>query len=220
MRLVSRNGIRVSRRRGDVKHKKARLNQRRRTRAALVDAATQAVQRGETPPTIEDAAEAAGVSRATAHLYFTSQQSLLLKALLDVMGTIPDPSLVDEGPVESRVDARYPFPCADGVRPRTRPAHLSNAFLGAVAAHPPEEQRELPLRKGRRIAWLDRALAPLKSLSPRQRCRLGTALTMLCGVEAMIVAKDVCRCSAREAEDASRWAAQAILRAALTDSPA
>ena len=77
-----------------------------------------------------------------------------------------------------------------------------------------------PLRKGRRIAWLDRALAPLKSLSPRQRCRLGTALTMLCGVEAMIVAKDVCRCSAREAEDASRWAAQAILRAALTDSPA
>ena len=131
-----------------------------------MDAATQAVQRGETPPTIEDAAEAAGVSRATAHLYFTSQQSLLLKALLDVMGTIPDPSLVDEGPVESRVDARYPFPCADGVRPRTRPAHLSNAFLGAVAAHPPEEQRELPLRKGRRIAWLDRALAPLKSLSP------------------------------------------------------
>ena len=105
MRLVSRNGIRVSRRRGDVKHKKPRLNQRRRTRAALVDAATQAVQRGETPPTIEDAAEAAGVSRATAHLYFTSQQSLLLKALLDVMGTIPDPSLVDEGPVESRVDA-------------------------------------------------------------------------------------------------------------------
>jgi len=39
-----------------------------------------------------------------------------------------------------------------------------------------------PLRKGRRIAWLDRALAPLKCLSPRQR----TALSMLYGVEAMI----------------------------------
>jgi hypothetical protein len=33
--------------------------------------------------------------------------------------------------------------------------------------------------------------------------------------EAMTVAKDVCGCTARQAEEASRWAAQAILRAAL-----
>ena len=62
------------------------------------------MQCGETP-TIKDAAEAAGVSRATAYRYFTSQQALLLEASLDAIGTVPDPSLVDEGPVESRVDA-------------------------------------------------------------------------------------------------------------------
>ena len=62
------------------------------------------MQCGETP-TIKDAAEAAGVSRATAYRYFTSQQALLLETSLDAIGTVPDPSLVDEGPVESRVDA-------------------------------------------------------------------------------------------------------------------
>ena len=177
------------------------------------------MQCGETP-TIKDAAEAAGVSRATAYRNFTSQQALLLEASLDAIGTVPDPSLVDEGPVESRVDA--------AIRSLVRMAYEHEPVLRTFRMLSLEQwlrthqksNDNYPLRKGRRIAWLDRALAPLKSLSPRQRCRLGTALTMLCGVEAMIVAKDVCRCSAREAEDASRWAAQAILRAALTDSPA
>jgi AcrR family transcriptional regulator len=197
--------------------KKPRLNQRRRTRAALVEAATQAVQRGETP-TIETAAEAAGVSRATAYRYFTSQQALLLETSLDAIATIPDPSLVDDGPVESRVDMAIRF--------FVRMAHNHEPFMRTflmlsmdhwLHAHPNGKDNRA-LRKGRRIPWLDRALAPLGSLSPRQKRRLRTALSMLCGVEAMIVTKDVCGCTAREAEDASRWAAQAILRAALEES--
>jgi hypothetical protein len=74
------------------------------------------------------------------------------------------------------------------------------------------------LRKGRRIPWLDRALVPLRELSPRQKRRLRTALSMLCGVEAMVVTKDVCGCTAKEAEETSRWAAQAMLRAALEEA--
>lgn len=199
--------------------KKLRLNQRRRTRAALVEAATQAVQRGETP-TIEEAAEAAGVSRATAYRYFTSQQALLLEASLDAIATIPDLSLVDEGPVESRVDAAVSF--------LVRMAHdhepVQRTFLMLSLEQwlrtSPKSKGNYPVRKGRRIPWLDRALAPVQSLSPRQKRRLRTALSLVCGIEAMIVAKDVCRCTPKEAEEASRWAAQAILRAALTDSPA
>ena len=197
--------------------KRPRLNQRRRTRAALVEAAKKAVQRGETP-TIEAAAEAAGISRATAYRYFTSQQALLLETSLDAISTIPDPSLVDEGPVESRVDKAIRF--------FVRMAHSHEPFMRTFLMlsmdhwlHTLKDGKDgHALRKGRRIPWLDRALTPVKSLSPRQKRRLRTALSMLCGVEAMIVAKDVCGCTAKEAEDASRWAAQAILRAALDET--
>jgi AcrR family transcriptional regulator len=197
--------------------KKPRFNQRRRTRAALVEAATQAVRRGETP-TIESAAAAAGISRATAYRYFTSQQALLLETSLDAVSTIPDPSLVDEGPVESRVDMAIRF--------IVRMAHSHEPFMRTFLMlsmdhwlHTHKDGKDgHALRKGRRIPWLDRALAPLRELSPREQRRLRTALSMLCGVEAMIVAKDVCGCTARQAEEASRWAAQAILRAALEEA--
>jgi AcrR family transcriptional regulator len=197
--------------------KKPRLNQRRRTRAALVEAATQAVRRGETP-TIESAAAAAGISRATAYRYFTSQQALLLETSLDAVSTIPDPSLVDEGPVESRVDMAIRF--------FVRMAHSHEPFMRTFLMlsmdhwlHTHKDGKVgHALRKGRRIPWLDRALAPLRKLSPREKRRLKTALSMLCGVEAMIVTKDVCGCTAKEAEETSRWAAQAILHAALEEA--
>jgi AcrR family transcriptional regulator len=196
--------------------KRPRLNQRRRTRTALVEAATQAVRRGETP-TIESAAAAAGISRATAYRYFTSQQALLLETSLDAVSTIPDPSLVDEGPVESRVDMAIRF--------FVRMAHSHEPFMRTFLMlsmdhwlHTHKDGKDgRALRKGRRTPWLDRALAPLCEPSPREKRRLRTALSMLCGVEAMIVAKDVCGCTAKEAEETSRWAAQAILRAALEE---
>ena len=104
------------------------------------------MQCGETP-TIKDAAEAAGVSRATAYRYFTSQQALLLEASLDAIGTVPDPSLVDEAR-SSPAWMPLSVPLCAWRTSTNRPAHLSNAFLGAVAAHPPEEQRQLPLAQG------------------------------------------------------------------------
>jgi AcrR family transcriptional regulator len=194
-----------------------RLNQRRRTRAALVEAAKKAVQRGETP-TIESAATAAGISRATAYRYFTSQQALLLETSLDAVSTIPDPSLVDEGPVESRVDMAISF----FVRMAYSHEPFMRTFLMLSMDHWLHTHMDgkdgHALRKGRRIPWLDRALVPLRELSPRQKRRLRTALSMLCGVEAMVVTKDVCGCTAKEAEETSRWAAQAMLRAALEEA--
>ncbi len=194
--------------------KKPRFNQRQRTRTALVQAAMQAVHRGETP-TVEDAAQAAGVSRATAYRYFASQQALLLETSLDAIGIVSDSRLIDEGPIESRVDAF--------IRSFLRMGLDHEAYLRTFLKFSMEQwlqahkggYGDYPVRKGRRLPWLDRALAPAKSLSPREKRRLRTALSLLCGVEAVIVTKDVCRCTAKEAEETCRWAAQALLRAAL-----
>ena len=61
-----------------------RMNQKRRTRAALMAAAIEFVRRGETP-TIPQVAEAALVSKSTAYRYFPSQEALLAEALLDAV---------------------------------------------------------------------------------------------------------------------------------------
>src|SRR5437868_1136675 len=56
-----------------------RAAQKGRTRAALVAAARALVAAGTTP-TVEDAAEAAGISRTTAYRYFPNKRALLLAA--------------------------------------------------------------------------------------------------------------------------------------------
>src|SRR5467141_692374 len=56
-----------------------RVDQKRRTRDALIAAARQLVATGTTP-TIEAAAEAAAISRTTAYRYFPNQRALLVAA--------------------------------------------------------------------------------------------------------------------------------------------
>jgi AcrR family transcriptional regulator len=197
--------------------KKIRLNQRQRTRAALVHAAMQAVSRGETP-TVESAAEDAGVSRATAYRYFTSQQALLLETSLEEFNAPSSAGGIHSGPVESRVDAavRGLLSMADH-----RESYLRTFLMCSMEQwlRSQKEGREnYPVRKGRRLEWLDHALSPLDSMPAGQMRRLKIALSMVCGIEALVVAKDVCRCSAAETEEACAWAANAILNAALESS--
>src|SRR5688500_16407209 len=56
-----------------------RVHQKERTRTALVDAARELIAEGRSP-TVEDAAEAAGISRTTAYRYFKNQAELLGEA--------------------------------------------------------------------------------------------------------------------------------------------
>lgn len=195
--------------------KKPRDNQRQRTRAALVQAAMDAVGRGETP-TVEEAAEAARVSRATAYRYFASKEALLLEMSLEAISEFPDAKVIDEGPVESRVDA--------AISGLMRMTSENEPYLRTFLKYSMEQwlktrksgAGDYPVRKGRRLAWLDRALASIE-LPPARKGRLRMALAMLCGIEAVIVAKDACRSTAKEAEAVSRWAAQALLRAAMEE---
>src|SRR3712207_339108 len=56
-----------------------RVGQKARTRDALLGAARRLLAQGSTP-TVEDAAAAAAVSRATAYRYFPNQRALLVAA--------------------------------------------------------------------------------------------------------------------------------------------
>jgi AcrR family transcriptional regulator len=195
-------------------------NQRNRTRAAVIEAATELMREGR-PPTVAEAAERALVSRATAYRYFPTQESLLL----DVANV---EALMK--PVEDLVAS---FPTGDAaqrlavlVRTMT-PALLSDEalirtgeriYMDTWLANQPDGNHT-PVRAGRRMRYIDEALRPLGDrLGEPARKRLRCALALALGTEAVIAMKDSAGLDDDEEIVATlEWAAGALLRTALHD---
>src|ERR687883_1696561 len=66
----------------DAWQQQGRINQKRRTREAILAAAVELVEQGQSP-TVAEVADAALVSRATAYRYFPTQEYLLFEAALE-----------------------------------------------------------------------------------------------------------------------------------------
>ena len=200
-----------------------RANQKERTRAALVAAASELLRRGAAPPTVAEAAEAAKVSRATAYRYFPTQEALLVEvAALGPMVAPVEAALAalppDDDP-EARLlrllDAFNPVVFADQAPMRTAlRVYLDTWFENRRAG-----EESPPVREGRRTRWLDEALEPVRRGVPeREWRRLRAALSLTLGSEALVVMKDVCRLDDAEALAVLRWAAVALLRAGLDEA--
>ncbi|TIX14296.1 MAG: TetR/AcrR family transcriptional regulator, partial [Mesorhizobium sp.] len=73
--------------------------------------------------------------------------------------------------------------------------------------------------RGHRIDLLKDALAPLKGrLPPREFKRLAQALSLMFGVEVLIVLKDIWGLDSRRMMAVAQWAAGALVRAAVAES--
>src|SRR3712207_4010404 len=80
-------------------------NVRRRTRRAMIEAATRLVREGASP-SVTEVADAAGVSRATAYRYFPTQESLLAEVLVpDLEAALAAEALPDD--LENRFGAAF-----------------------------------------------------------------------------------------------------------------
>ena len=66
-----------------------RFRQRRRTRAAIVNATAELLRSGRTTPGVSEIAEAADVSRRTAYQYFPTVDQILLDATLGLLSQTP-----------------------------------------------------------------------------------------------------------------------------------
>lgn len=197
-----------------------RVNQKRRTRAALVQAARDLLDQGRTP-TVSDVADVALVSRATAYRYFPSQEHLLLDVVLE--------RSIDEIDHAAAASAAAPD-VADRVE------GLVSAIQAEVAANetgfrslvqlslsqPPSGRPNVASIRGeRRLQWIDQALEPIAGrLDPAARRRLTGALALCVGAEGFLVLRDLCGHDPDEAEDTLRWAARAFLTAARNDARA
>lgn len=190
-----------------------RTEQKARTRRALVAAARELLTRGLTP-TVEEAATAASISRATAYRYFPNQHELLVAAHPEVDA----PSLLGPDPP--------PDPAA---RLDTVVTELARIFLEAEQSYrtmlrlsletDPADRGELALRKGRRYLWIEDALDPLRDrLSESELARLVHAVAATVGIEALVTLIDLGGLSRERAVEVTRWSARALLRAALAEA--
>jgi len=193
-----------------------RVNQKRRTRTAIVDAATTLMGEGTTP-TVAQAAEAALVSRTTAYRYFPTQESLLLEVALhadvdDIEALVREPVRADDAAAHTlRVLALFNHHVlAEEVRFRTALRVYQDMWLEAAAGGD-----ESPLvREGRRRRWFAECVAPLRDrVGDDELARLVAALSVLSGVEAMTVLRDVCQLGPDEAQAVTDWAARVLLAA-------
>jgi AcrR family transcriptional regulator len=187
-----------------------RVGQKSRTRQALVAATRELLAQGATPQ-VEDAAQAAGISRTTAYRYFPNQRSLLMAAHPQIA---PDTLLATDAPTEpeARLDVfmraftRYNLDWEPQLRASLR---LSLEQPGAQPA----------LRQGRAVAWIEDALAPVRHSRPDVDVRrLAVAIRSATGIESLIWLVDVAGCTRDDAARTVRRTAHALLDAALAGS--
>jgi AcrR family transcriptional regulator len=192
-----------------------RPNQRRRTRKDLLDAASRLVRQGR-KPTLEEIAEEALVSRATAYRYFPNVEALLLEASFDI--AIPSAqdlfehdAAVDPVSRVQRVDtALHDMILANEASLRMMLVHtLQHAMTGG-------EDGGLPVRQNRRMALIEAALRPARhQFKAGALDTLEKALAPVVGTEGMIVIKDVLQLDDAEARKVKRWAIRALVEAAV-----
>lgn len=191
-----------------------RSAQKARTRGALVAAARDLVAAGVTP-TVEDAAAAVSISRATAYRYFPNRRALLLAAHPEIAATsmLPPNPPVDPA---ARLDAVVRNFTAMILDTEAQQRTMLRLSLEADAA----ERTALPLRQGRAIAWITEALDGLSDdLSDEQVRQLVLSIRATIGIESTVWLVDVAGLARDDAVALMRWSAQALLHRATTVPP-
>ena len=190
-----------------------RVNQKQRTRQALVAAAGELLAAGASP-SLADVAGHALVSKATAYRYFASADALIAEVMFDrdfpsvdqVLGSVGNEPTARVLAVEAAVNDTL-LSHEHAMRMIVRNA-IEMALSGAD---------DTPHRPGRRQKLIAAAVEPLaKALKPEALKRLRHALALVIGPEAILAARDVCGLSPAETRKVTRWAAEALVAQALS----
>jgi AcrR family transcriptional regulator len=189
-----------------------RAKQKTRTRTAILQAAREMLAEGVTP-TVEQAADAAEVSRTTAYRYFPNQRALLVATFPDVgaESLLPDPAPEDP---PARFEA-----VVETLASRVVEHEAELRAQLRLSLEPPgaDEPQELPFRAGRAIGWIEDALAPLRGrLGETEVRRLALATRCAVGIEALVWLTDVAGLSRDEAVEVMHWSASALFEAAVS----
>ena len=195
-----------------------RVNQKLRTRDALVSVAAELIRRGEAF-SVPDVADRAGVSRPTAYRYFSTPELLRAQATLFAAGRI-ETSALDQvaggsASPQNKLDALIVG------SDKMIAAHETEfrSLLRLSLETPSRDTGSRPRRPQFRREWLSAALAELRDdLGGKRFQRLIAALSLMCGIESVIVLCDVLQMTPQQATETKRWAARLLLDAALGEA--
>ena len=158
-------------------------------------------------PTVTDVAEAAGISRATAYRYFPTQDMLLAEVALFSVG---GPLMAQGGTAGSVVDS-----VAFLVRRVAQWAYQNQQALRTLLRLSLDPANAVQ-RPGHRTEWIATVLAPARGEMDRDVYeRLATSLTLLIGIDPIVVMQDIARVPEQKALDSLEWAARSMVQAAL-----
>jgi AcrR family transcriptional regulator len=172
-------------------------------------------------PSVSEVAEAAEVSRATAYRYFPSQAAMIQAAVDEALGPILG-WRSDSPDADRRVSEllSFAFPRMEEYEATHRAALLvaldqwTRRQAGTLGA-------EAPVVRGNRKGLLREAAAPLKDRVSRQAFdKLTQSLSLIFGIEAIVVLKDIWGLDGEEARRVALWAARALVRAAAAEAAA
>lgn len=187
-----------------------RVNQKRRTRSELLRAARAIIEKGE-QPTVAEVADQAGISRATAYRYFSTPDDMIREAVLDGVATSiklePPSDTANAAEVQLRLDRLV----SDVFRMILDNEAVFRTLLSTSATGNNQNRRG-----GRRISWLKETLSPLADQMPSKDFqRLINALSLVMGIESMVVMRDICDLEPEAAEAVLRWTARTLLEGAM-----
>jgi AcrR family transcriptional regulator len=189
-----------------------RVNQKKRTRMAIIGACRELIRSGATV-TMPDVARLALVSEATAYRYFPDLVSLVNEAFADMW---PSPAqalapVADSGdPVE-----RVAFACEFLLRGVLTSQTAVRAMIAASITHP----EQAAIRPGIRFGLIDEALAPLNdTLDPVRLTQLKQDLAAVVSAEAFFSLTDLARLTPEDAIASLVRTATAVTAATLGTS--
>lgn len=198
-----------------------RENQRRRTRKDLLAAASRLLKRaGGSAPSMDDIADEAMVSRATAYRYFPTADAILVEAPLD--GAVPNPDDLfahdRSSDPASRIDKAESAMHEMTYRNQAQLKRLLIASLERTASGS-HNSVGVPVRQNRRSELIAAALAPArKQFTDTAYKKLCAALALIFGLESMIVFNDVLGLDQKAARKVKSWAIQSLVNSALQES--
>jgi AcrR family transcriptional regulator len=192
-----------------------RVNQKVRTRDALIAATRELLAQGVTP-TMEGAAAAAAISRTTAYRYFPNLRALLVAAYPHV----EQQSLLGPEPPQDPA-ARLAIVSEDQTLRVLKYESEMRAVLRLSLEADSAGGPKLPMNRGLRIGWIEDALTPLRGQMPEDKLRrliYGIGATL--GIEAFVWLTDIAQVSREDAVAVMRANANGLLQTAIAEADA
>lgn len=184
----------------------------------MLETATGLMQ-GGVIPSVTEVAEAAQVSRATAYRYFPTQAALVHAVVDEALGPILQWKSSSTDAEERTLDLfGSAMPRIDEFEATFRAA-LKHSLDQWAARQAGTFGAEPPFTRGHRVDLLRDAIAPLRGrVGEQQLDRLAKALSLLFGIEALVILKDIWGVDAEETRGVAEWAARALVRAVAAEA--